>query len=174
MKKLLSILFLLSSPALAIDKPIPCTGNSCKLLFETTGSGGAKVSAGNVDGLGKWTIGPSGYTGTHAVNGVASLFGMATPPQVITSGSSATINTGVSAVILTGISGAFTLTFPTPGNLVDGQIIIISNQSAATLTYGANGSTFTGGSGSAPGTNASQILMFRTSNSSWYLVARGT
>lgn len=52
MKKLLSILFLFSSPAFAIDKPIPCTGNSCKLLFETTGSGGAKVSAGNVDGTG--------------------------------------------------------------------------------------------------------------------------
>lgn len=70
MKKLLStILFLLPTLALAIDKPIPCTGNSCKLLFETTGSGGAKVSAGNVDGLGKWTIGPTASTQTNLING---------------------------------------------------------------------------------------------------------
>lgn len=70
MKKLLSIiLFLLPTLAMAIDKPIPCTGNSCKLLFETTGSGGAKVSAGNVDGLGKWTIGPTGSGQTNLING---------------------------------------------------------------------------------------------------------
>lgn len=70
MKKLLSaILFLLPTLAMAIDKPIPCSGNSCKLLFETTGSGGAKVSAGNVDGLGKWTIGPAASTDTHTING---------------------------------------------------------------------------------------------------------
>lgn len=52
MKKLLLILFLLSSPAFAIDRPIPCTGNSCKLLFETTSSGGAKVTVGKMDANG--------------------------------------------------------------------------------------------------------------------------
>ena len=63
MKKLFSaILFLLPTLAMAIDKPIPCSGNSCKLLFETTGSGGAKVSAGNVDGVGKWTLGSDAIT----------------------------------------------------------------------------------------------------------------
>lgn len=69
MKKLLSILFLLSSPVLAIDKPIPCTGNSCKLLFETRDGSNVKVSAGEVSGTGAWTIGPSGYTGRHGARG---------------------------------------------------------------------------------------------------------
>lgn len=74
MKKLLFLLCFLSTSAFAIDKPIPCTGNSCKLLFETTGAGGAKVSAGNVDGLGKWTIGPAasgayGSNDNHDING---------------------------------------------------------------------------------------------------------
>ncbi len=75
MKKLLFLLCFLSTSAFAIDRPIPCTGNSCKLLFETTSSGGAKVSAGNVDGLGKWTIGPStGFSAIeHTIGGNARV-----------------------------------------------------------------------------------------------------
>ena len=157
MKKLLFLLCFLSTSALAIDRPIPCTGNSCKLLFETTGSGGAKVSAGQADGLGIW-----------------KLNAIALPAQFISSGSSATIQTGVSAVILTGISGGFTLTFPTSGNLVDGQLILISNQSAATITYAASGATFPGGSATAPGTNQGQMLIYRAANTSWYIVSRGS
>lgn len=91
MKKLLSILFLLSSPALAIDRPIPCTGNSCKLLFETTGSGGAKVSSGNVDGLGKWTLGPTASTETHSVNGKLKFTEATTFPAELRSGVSGAI-----------------------------------------------------------------------------------
>lgn len=69
MKKLLAFLFLLSTPAFAIDKPIPCEGASCKLKFETRDGSNVKVSAGNVDGSGKWTFGASSGTQTHQVNG---------------------------------------------------------------------------------------------------------
>jgi hypothetical protein len=60
MKKLLSILFILSSPAFAIDKPIPCDGANCKLKFETRDGSNVKVSAGEVSGTGAWVFGPSG------------------------------------------------------------------------------------------------------------------
>lgn len=68
MKKLLFLFAFLSTSAFAIDRPIPCTGNSCKLLFETTSSGGAKVSAGEVSGLGVWKLGPTDVTTSAAVN----------------------------------------------------------------------------------------------------------
>jgi hypothetical protein len=64
MKKILSVLFLLSSPALAIDKPIPCDGANCKLKFETRDGSNVKVSAGVFDGVGKLGVGtmsPSSY-----------------------------------------------------------------------------------------------------------------
>jgi hypothetical protein len=64
MKKLLSILFLFSSPAFAIDKPIPCDGASCKLKFETRDGSNVKVSAGEVSGatmtIGNNTVSTSG------------------------------------------------------------------------------------------------------------------
>lgn len=60
MKKLLStILFLLPSLAMAIDKPIPCDGANCKLKFETRDGSNVKVGSGEVSGLGVWTLGPS-------------------------------------------------------------------------------------------------------------------
>jgi hypothetical protein len=67
MKKLLSILFLLSSPAFAIDKPIPCEGASCKLKFETRDGSNVKVSAGEVSGS-AWVLGSSAATTSAAVN----------------------------------------------------------------------------------------------------------
>lgn len=151
MKKLLStILFLLPTLALAIDKPIPCTGNSCKLLFETTGSGGAKVSAGNVDGLGKWTIGPAAYTGNHEVRGSLSM----TSGSSLSSGVALFNNVTTAAITLTNGSSSI---FTTSGKAT---FVIISNTTNSDTAF-----YITGGSSTALGT---------ISGGSWFAVDSGT
>lgn len=58
MKKLLFLLAFISTPAFAIDRPIPCEGANCKLKFETRDGSNVKVSAGEVSGT-TWTLGTS-------------------------------------------------------------------------------------------------------------------
>lgn len=136
MKKLLFILAFLSTSAFGIDKPIPCSGNSCKLLFETTGSGGAKVSAGNVDGLGKWTIGPTASTEIHVVNGNLSISGTDGTGNVLhqcTRRTNTAASPAISVVasctgneIATG--GGCTFSGSVPGALVDNALLASSHQ----------------------------------------------
>lgn len=150
MKKLLFLLCFLSTSAFAIDKPIPCSGNSCKLLFETTSAGGAKVSAGNVDGLGKWTIGPAAYTGTHEVRGSFSM----------TSGSSlsagvALFNNVTTAVIA--LTNGSSSVFTTSGKAT---FVIISNTTNSDTAF-----YITGGTSTSLGT---------ISGGSWFAVDSGT
>lgn len=133
---ILAFLFLFSLPVLAIDKPIPCSGNSCKLLFETTGSGGAKVSAGNIDGLGKWTIGPAASTEIHVVNGNLSISGTDGTGNVLhqctrrtnTAASPATsvVASCTGNEIATG--GGCTFSGSVPGALVDNALLASSHQ----------------------------------------------
>jgi len=136
MKKLLFLLCFLSTSAFAIDKPIPCTGNSCKLLFETTGSGGAKVSAGNVDGLGKWTIGPAASSDVHAINGNLSITGTAGTGNVL-HGCTRRTNTAASpatSVVATctgnevATGGGCTYSGSVPGALLDNALLSASHQ----------------------------------------------
>lgn len=135
-KLLLFIIASISTLAFAIDRPVPCTGNSCKLLFETTTSGGAKTSAGNVDGLGKWTIGPAASTEIHAINGNLSITGTAGTGNVLhectrrtnTAASPATsvVASCTGNEIATG--GGCTYSGSVPGALVDNALLAASHQ----------------------------------------------
>lgn len=136
MKKLLAFLFALATPAFAIDKPIPCEGASCKLKFETRDGSNVKVSAGNVDGLGKWTIGPTASTEIHVVNGNLSISGTDGTGNVLhqctrrtnTAASPATsvVASCTGNEIATG--GGCTFSGSVPGALVDNALLASSHQ----------------------------------------------
>lgn len=70
MKKLL-LLFLLATPAFAIDKPIPCDGASCKLKFETRDGSNVKVSAGQFSSTGLTLL--SNTTGDSNLGTISSV-----------------------------------------------------------------------------------------------------
>jgi hypothetical protein len=152
MKKLLLILCFLPTIAMAIDRPIPCTGNSCKLLFETTGSGGAKVSAGNVDGTGVWTIGPSGSV-EHILKGSLNR----TLGSSVSSGVSFDKFSGSGLLLTNGSSQVFT----TSGKAT---LVLVSNTTnndhALFITGGTSTALISSSGGSWSATDAGTATRF--------------
>jgi hypothetical protein len=148
MKKLLAFLFILATPAFAIDKPIPCDGANCKLKFETRDGSNVKVSAGEVNGSGVWVFGgndplsastrvgvkkSSNYSGGGT--GDIQIFGTTTPQNRVELGlNESGGGYGVLNAVQTGSSG-----LPLRLNTNGGDIVVGADLTTGTIKFGASG-----------------------------------